>query len=148
MMRLLAKCKKFLSDWQTGFRSERGWRDNTLLIHTLYDRIVEKNQSCISWHYSYVIVAFDSTSHKFLRCIVRGGSPKSRTSSHTIYKVNYVYGVTSDEGAEHRWSAILSKSFNVTREIIHWGHYVLGSVHLDTRPTHPDLRQEGERHQD
>ena len=87
MMRLVDECKEFFSEWQAGFRSERGCRDNILLLRILYDRIIGRNQSCIITFIDYT-VAFDSISHKFLDKTLKeeGESNKCREVFRAIYK--------------------------------------------------------------
>ena len=42
--RIMKECSKFLSDWQAGFRPERGCRDNVLLLRVLFDYILERGE--------------------------------------------------------------------------------------------------------
>ena len=37
------ECKAYLSDWQAGFRPERGCRDNILLLRVMIDQIIKDN---------------------------------------------------------------------------------------------------------
>ena len=44
LARMVSETEKFLPDWQAGFRSKRGCRDNVLLLRTLYDSMLEKEE--------------------------------------------------------------------------------------------------------
>ena len=45
---MLARMQKetsgFLPDWQAGFRSERGCRDNILILRTIYDALLQRGE--------------------------------------------------------------------------------------------------------
>lgn len=48
--RLQKECSKYLADWQAGFRTERGCRDNLLLLRILFDMVIENNDEiCITF---------------------------------------------------------------------------------------------------
>ena len=47
LRRLVKECASFFSDWQAGFRPQRGCRDNVLLLRVLYDQIINANSKCI-----------------------------------------------------------------------------------------------------
>ena len=63
--RIMNECQQFLSDWQAGFRPERGCRDNILLLHVLFDQIINDGSTLFVTYIDYS-AAFDSISHKFL----------------------------------------------------------------------------------
>ena len=63
--RITNECSAFLSDWQAGFRPERGCRDNILLLRVLFDQVI-KDDSKLCVTYIDYSAAFDSVSHKFL----------------------------------------------------------------------------------
>ena len=44
MERIEAETEGYLSDWQTGFRKQRGCHDNTMVLHTIYDDILAKGK--------------------------------------------------------------------------------------------------------
>lgn len=50
LQRLVRETKWFLSDWQAGFRAERGCRDNVLLLLVLYDHIIANKKHCVVTH--------------------------------------------------------------------------------------------------
>ena len=79
LRRLVKECGKFFSEWQAGFRSQRGCRDNTLLLRLLYDQVIKKDRSCVVTFIDYT-AAFDSISHKFMDSTLAnaGASRKSR----------------------------------------------------------------------
>ena len=43
--RIVKECSGFLSDWQAGFRQERGCRDNILLLRVMIDIILKGNMT-------------------------------------------------------------------------------------------------------
>ena len=66
---MLARMQKetmgFLPDWQAGFRSERGCRDNILILRTIYDALLQRGEKLFVTFIDYS-AAFDSVSHKFI----------------------------------------------------------------------------------
>ena len=79
--RISKECAKFLSDWQAGFRPERGCRDNVLLLRVLFDHALGQGSklSVIFIDYS---AAFDSVSHKFLdRSLKKAGASEQEDQS-------------------------------------------------------------------
>ena len=76
----------FLPDWQAGFRSERGCRDNVLILRTLYDFILDNEQEMFATFIDFS-AAFDSLSHKFIdRSLDAAGvSNKTRAMFRAIY---------------------------------------------------------------
>ena len=48
--RIMNECSDFLSDWQAGFRPERGCRDNILLLRMLYDQVIANDDKLfVTW---------------------------------------------------------------------------------------------------
>ena len=86
LKRIVKECAGFLSEWQAGFRANRGCRDNTLLLRVLYDYIIQNKKSCIVTFIDYT-AAFDSISHKFMDATLAkaGASRKSRAIFRAIY---------------------------------------------------------------
>ena len=77
--RIEKETQLFLSDWQAGFRKERGCRDNILTLRTIFDDMLDAGKTLYVTYIDYS-AAFDSVSHKFLdRALkVAGASNKSR----------------------------------------------------------------------
>ena len=65
LKRVVNECEWFLSDWQSGFRSGRGCRDNILLLRVLYDNIIANNKQSVVTYIDFT-AAFDTVSHRFL----------------------------------------------------------------------------------
>ena len=65
LQRLEIETDSFLSDWQAGFRKNRGCRDNVLTLRSLYDAILEEGRKMYVTFIDYS-AAFDSVSHKFI----------------------------------------------------------------------------------
>ena len=84
---IVKECSGYLSEWQAGFRPQRGCRDNILLLRVLIDTVLKRNKSvCITFiDYS---AAFDSVSHKFLdkSLAAAGASRKTRAMFRAIYR--------------------------------------------------------------
>ena len=115
MRRLTKECEKFLSDWQAGFRAERGCRDNILLLRTLYDFIIRGNKKCVVTFIDYK-AAFDSVSHKFIDSVLARAkvSRKCRAIFRAIYaaakgmvRVNGILG-----------KKIFSEKFDIGRGVV------------------------------
>ena len=78
LKRLVAETEWFISDWQAGFRSGRGCRDNILLLRVLYDNIIANNKNCVVTYIDFA-AAFDSVSHKFLDEALAKAGAKRKT---------------------------------------------------------------------
>ena len=115
LRRIVKECKDFFSEWQAGFRSQRGCRDNVLLLRVLYDQVIRKNSRCIITYIDYT-AAFDSVSHKFMDATLAeaGASNKSRAIFRAIYEA--ATGIARVRGVDG--ATIYSESFNVGRGVI------------------------------
>ena len=104
--------KGFLSDWQAGFRAERGCRDNILLLKVLIDKVIDNNeQICITFiDYS---AAFDSVGHKFL-----DQSLKAARKTRTIFKAIYDVAVGVAKVRDLNGKTIYSEQFEIRRGVI------------------------------
>ena len=89
--------KKFLKDWQAGFRKARGTRDNITILRTLCKDVLQLGKSLTINFVDYA-AAFDSVSHKFLdKALARAGaSNKMRAMSRAIYRTASVFTTVSD----------------------------------------------------
>ena len=76
----------FLSEWQAGFRSKRGCRDNVLLLRVIYDQIIRGNKKCVITFIDFE-AAFDSVSHKFLDEAL--GKAKASNKTRALFRVIY-----------------------------------------------------------
>ena len=113
--RIVKECSDYLSDWQAGFRPQRGCRDNILLLRVMIDVILkQKKNVCLTFiDYS---AAFDSVSHKFLDLSLAkaGASRKTRAMFRAIYAA--ASGVARVRGLNGK--TIYSKRFEVRRGVI------------------------------
>ena len=84
--RIVKECSEFLSDWQAGFRPERGCRDNILLLCVLFDQALGQGEELVVTCIDYS-AAFDSISHKFLDVSLKDAkaSRKTRAIFRAIY---------------------------------------------------------------
>lgn len=104
-----------LSDWQAGFRKQRGCRDNILTLRAVYDEMLEAGKSLYVTFIDYS-VAFDSVSHKFLDQALKaaGASNKSRALFRTIYKA--ASATTKVHGTDGK--EIYSDPFQIDRGVV------------------------------
>ena len=113
--KLESETESFLSDWQAGFRKNRGCRDNVLTLRTIYEDMLEKGEALYVTFIDYS-AAFDSVSHKFLDRALKeaGASDKSRALFRAIYnRASAVTKVASTDGAE-----VLSDPFPIRRGVV------------------------------
>ena len=115
LKRLVAECQEFFSDWQAGFRPQRGCRDNVLLLRVLYDQVINANSKCIVTYIDFA-AAFDTVSHKFMDSTLAkaGASRKSRAIFRAIYEA--AAGIARVNGTDGNY--VYSSSFNVGRGVI------------------------------
>ena len=113
--RIMNECSDFLSDWQAGFRPERGCRDNILLLRMLYEQVIANDDKLFVTYIDYS-VAFDTVSHKFLdkNLSATGASRKTRTIFRAIYAD--AEGMARVKGLDGRY--VYSKSFKVRRGVV------------------------------
>ena len=115
LMRLEMETKGYLSDWQAGFRKQRGCRDNVIVLRTIYDDMLARGEELYVTFIDYS-AAFDSVSHKFLDEALRdaGASDKTRVMFRAMYKAASAnVKVTDVDGGE-----ILSQSFSIDRRVV------------------------------
>ena len=116
---LLARLNKetngFLAEWQAGFRSNRGCRDNVLVLRTLYDDMIDKGKELYVSFIDYS-AAFDTVSHKFIdRALAEAGaSVKTRAIFRAIYQA--ATARTEVEGIDGK--KILSNLFPIRRGVV------------------------------
>ena len=113
--RMVAETDWFLSEWQAGFRSERGCRDNILLLRVIYDQYVRGKKNCVITYIDFA-AAFDSISHRFLdQALAKArASRKTRAMFRAIYKA--AEGAARLRGADGKFT--FSKTFDVLRGVI------------------------------
>ena len=115
LRRLVQECASFFSDWQAGFRPQRGCRDNVLLLRVLYDQIINGNSKCVVTYIDFS-AAFDTVSHKFMDATLAkaGASRKSRAIFRAIYSA--AAGVARVNGTDGKY--VYSGSFDIGRGVI------------------------------
>lgn len=104
-----------MSDWQAGFRLERGCRDNVLLLRLLFDNALELNKDLVVLFIDYS-AAFDSVSHKWMDVSLKaaGASWKTRAMFRAIYLA--AEGTARVRGLYD--NKIYSESFKARRDVI------------------------------
>ena len=87
LARLQKETSDFLPDWQAGFQQNRGCRDNTLILRTLFDAVLQKHGKMYVTFIDYS-AAFDSVSHKFIDTALAEAkaTDKTRVMFRAIYK--------------------------------------------------------------
>ena len=115
LRRLVKECAGFFSDWQAGFRPQRGCRDNVLLLRVLYDQIINANSKCVVTYIDFT-AAFDTVSHKFMDSTLAkaGASRKSRAMFRAIYAA--AAGIARVNGTDGKY--VYSGSFDIGRGVI------------------------------
>ena len=115
LQRILNDCGGFLSEWQAGFRSQRGCRDNILLLRVLYDQIINNNSSCVVTYIDYS-ASFDSISYKFMDKTLANAkaSAKTRAIFRAIYQA--ASGIARVRGTDK--THFFSRKFNIGRGVI------------------------------
>ena len=88
-LRINAETEEFLSEWQTDFRRDRGCRDNTMVLRTIYEDVLEQGKRLCATYIDYS-AAFDSVSHKFIDTTLQeaGVSVKTRRMFRAIYRAS------------------------------------------------------------
>ena len=115
LQRLEQETGKYLSDWQAGFRKQRGCRDNVMVMRTLLDDMLDQGRRIFVTFIDYK-AAFDSVSHKFLDEALQaaGASAKTRSLFRAIY--NAASATTRVESTDG--TTIMSKPFDINRGVI------------------------------
>ena len=113
--RIVEECGHFFSEWQSGFRKGRGYRDNILLLRILYDNIIRGDKSCTVTYIDYA-AAFDSVSHKFLDAALAkaGAKRKTRKIFRSIYEA--AAGTVRINGTNG--THVFAENFNLERGVI------------------------------
>ena len=113
--RIMGECSHYLSDWQAGFRPERGCRDNILLLRVLYNQMISEDKLLYVTFIDYQ-AAFDSVSHKFLDVSLKkaGATRKTRAMFRAIYSA--AEGTARVRGLQG--NQVYSTSFKVRRGVI------------------------------
>ena len=113
--RLIKETEWFLSDWQAGFRSQRGCRDNLLLLRVIYDQVINGNDKCVVTYIDFA-AAFDSVSHKFLdRALKKAGASRK---TRALFRATYDAAEGAVRLASKDGKISLSKHFNIARGVI------------------------------
>ena len=113
--RLLLCSESFLKDWQAGFRTKRGCRDNSMILRTVCQRMIELGESIAITFVDYS-AAFDTVSHKFLdEALEAAGAPvKIRALFRAIYDSASAY--TTIPGTDG--STVSSSTFPINRGVL------------------------------
>ena len=116
--RIMKECAGFISDWQAGFRPERGCRDNVLLLRIMFEQAIANNEKLYVTYIDYS-AAFDTVSHKFLdqSLAKAGASRKTRAMFRAIYAAAEGIARVRGLNGKHVYSA----PFKVRRGVIQGG---------------------------
>ena len=97
LTRLLNCSESFLKDWQAGFRAKRGCRDNSMILRTVCQKMIELGESIAITFIDYS-AAFDTISHKLLdEALEAAGAPvKIRALFRAIYDAASAYTTVPD----------------------------------------------------
>ena len=113
--RLIGTSEDFLKDWQAGFRSSRGCRDNAMTLRVICERMIVLGKSITTVFIDYR-AAFDSVSHKYVDQALKkaGASTKARAMYRAIYKAAAAY--TESMGADNKRARC--DTFNIGRGVL------------------------------
>ena len=97
LTRLLNCSESFLKDWQAGFRANRGCRDNSMILRTVCQKMIEMGESIAISFVDYS-AAFDTISHKFLdEALEAAGAPvKIRAIFRAMYDAASAFTTVPD----------------------------------------------------
>ena len=107
--------ENFLKDWQAGFRARRGCRDNSMILRTLCDRMLELGKSIAITFIDYS-PAFDSVSHHFIDVALKeaGVSAKIRAMYRAVYAAASAHTtVPTADGKQ-----VKSETFEINRGVV------------------------------
>ena len=100
LARLEVETTSYLSDWKTGLKKKRGFRDNILVLCTIYKYTLKQDKDIYDTFIDYD-TTFDSVSHKFLdqtlkkiRCLEQNPHPLPSDLQRGIY---------NDRSEKHKW---------------------------------------------
>ena len=115
LARLTKETESYLSEWQAGFRSKRGCRDNVLTLRAIYESCIRRDEKLFVTFIDYT-AAFDSVSHKFLDKALdaAGASNKCRSIFRAIYSKATARTKVSDTDGK----TVLSDAFPVRRGVV------------------------------
>ena len=115
LMRLNTETDGYLSDWQAGFRQNRGCRDNSMILRTIIEDVLEQGQSICATFIDYS-AAFDSVSHNFIDSALAdaGASIKTRRLFRAIYQA--ASAVTKVQGVDGK--VVYSTPFPIRRGVV------------------------------
>ena len=102
--RLVAETDWFLPEWQAGFRSDRGCRDNILLLRVIYEQYVKGNKKCLITYIDFA-AAFDSVSHRYLDLALE--KVKVSRKTRALFRATY----KAAQGADGKFT--LSQVFEI-----------------------------------
>ena len=115
LARLIPHTESYLQDWQAGFRQERGCRDNSTILRTLCQRVLQLGQALTATFIDYS-AAFDSCSHKFIdNALAEAGVPnKLRSMFRAVYRSAAAYTTVSAPDNEQ----VKSDCFAIRRGVV------------------------------
>ena len=115
MLRLVSKSELHLADWQAGFRPGRGCRDNTFILRTLCQRMLQLGRAVTLTFVDYS-AAFDTVSHKFLdRALKKAGATnKVRAMFRAVYNSATAYTTAPDVDGKN----VKSDIFPIKRGVV------------------------------
>ena len=115
LQRIMTETEGYLSDWQAGFRCNRGCRDNTFILRTIYEEMIEQGREMAATFIDYS-AAFDTVSHKFLDLTLKdaGASTKTRSIFRAVYNAaSAMTKVQSTDG-----EVVMSNPFPINRGVV------------------------------
>ena len=113
--RIESETDGYLSDWQAGFRLDRGCRDNIMVLRTICEDMLTQGKEICATFIDYS-AAFDSVSHKFIDATLKdaNASIKTRRMFRAIY--NAASAVIRVDGVDGKRT--MSESFLIRRGVL------------------------------
>ena len=122
LKRLVAECCNFFSDWQTGFWSKRGCRDNVLLLRVLYDKMINANSK-----YWVTYIDFSATFDTVRRTQIHGQHFSQSQCAQKESRNLWSYICSDCCNRESKWNR---RKFCLLRRIQRWQRHHLRRYYL------------------
>ena len=115
LARLLQHSEGYLQDWQAGFRANRGCRDNSMVLRTICDEMIQIGEKIAITFVDYS-AAFDTVSHKFIDRALKdaGAPPKVRAMFRAVYAAATAYATAPTTDGKK----INSPTFEINRGVL------------------------------
>ena len=115
LMRLLHCSENFLDDWKAVFRSVRGCRDNTFILHTLCQQVMALGERIALMFVDYSAV-FDTVSHKFLDEAL--ADDRAPLKVRAMFRAVYAAATAYTKVPAPDWKSVKFDVFDIKRGVV------------------------------